>query len=432
MASPQTSVVVTGIGLRTGLGAGREVTWRRLRAGQSAARWLAHDPISAEPPYAAFPLERNYSDDWPDPVISVCETLVDEALTDSELPVSRDDIARRLDIDRIGILVGLSKGGVRTLARAREAFCARARPEVDRNADWLNYGSPSSAAAWIAREKGFRGPCLAPIAACATGLVAVLQGADLIRRGACDVALCGAADTSLEPLILAAFRQMRVLARVVEEPIRAVRPWDTNRSGFLVGEGGAILVLERSDHALGRGVRPYAEVVGGALGSDAYHMTDLNPDPTDLAALIRRALRSCEIEPSETDYINVHGTATRVNDPLECQAIRGALGPWADHVSCSANKSQIGHLLGAAGAAELAITCLAIRDGFVPPTLNLDHPDPVCDLDATPHVGRERSIRVALKLSIGFGGHLAAALLRKPQGLKRTPVAERQSAMALP
>jgi 3-oxoacyl-[acyl-carrier-protein] synthase II len=162
-------------------------------------------------------------------------------------------------------------------------------------------------------------------------------------------------------------------------------------------------------------VRPYAEFAGGAFGADAFHETALNPDPSGLAQLIVRAVENASTRPSEIDLVNVHGTATRANDPLECRALRRALGAHAERVSCSANKSQIGHLLGAAGAAELAITCLSVRDGFVPPTLNLDDADPACDLDATPHVGRERSIRAALKLSIGFGGHLAAAVVRRAE-----------------
>jgi 3-oxoacyl-[acyl-carrier-protein] synthase II len=229
----------------------------------------------------------------------------------------------------------------------------------------------------------------------------------------------GAGDASLDPMVLGAFRRMGVLARVDvragDDPGRAMRPWDRGRSGFLVGEGAAVLILERDDHAQARGVNPYAELAGGALGADAFHLTDLNPDPSGLAFVIGRALANAGVGAGEIDHVNVHGTATRTNDPLECRALRLALGPQADRVACSASKSQIGHLLGAAGAAELAITCLAIRHGFVPPTLNLDDPDPACDLDGTPQVGRPRAIGAALKLSIGFGGHLAVTVLKRSE-----------------
>jgi 3-oxoacyl-[acyl-carrier-protein] synthase II len=264
----------------------------------------------------------------------------------------------------------------------------------------------------LASRYGFRGPCVAPIAACATGLVAALQGAALIRRGACDVAVVGGADASLEPLLLAAFRRMKALARVDDDPKLALRPWDRDRSGFLVGEGAAVLVLERLDHAKGRGATVYAELAGGALGADAYHETGLDPDPSGLARVIGRALLDAGLEPSEIDAVNVHGTATLANDPLESRAIRRAFGDDADRLVCSSNKAQIGHLLGAAGSAELAIAGLSVFQGFMPPTLNLDHPDVACDLDGTPKVGRSLVIRGLLKLSLGFGGHFAAAVLK--------------------
>ncbi len=216
---------------------------------------------------------------------------------------------------------------------------------------------------------------------------------------------------------------MGVLARQNEgdDPGLAVRPWDRNRSGFLVGEGAAVLVLESEKHARARGVLPYAELCGGAFGADAFHMTDLNPDPMNLAGLIGRSLENAGVNTSEIDHVNVHGTATLVNDPLECQALRLTFGNHANKLACSANKAQIGHLLGAAGAVELAFTALAIRDGFAPPTVNLDDPDPLCDLDGTPNVGRSLTIRGALKLSIGFGGHLAAAVLKQADEPRRAP-----------
>jgi 3-oxoacyl-(acyl-carrier-protein) synthase len=241
--------------------------------------------------------------------------------------------------------------------------------------------------------------------------VAVLQGAEMIRHGVCDTVIAGSVDAALEPILLRAFRTMRVLAPAVGEPHAAIRPWDRERRGFLVGEGGAVFVMEREDRARARGVLPYAEVAGGAMGADAHHETSLNPDPTGLAHVLTSSLARAGVSPSEIDTINVHGTATRSNDILECRAIRRAFGTHAGGISCTANKGQIGHLLGAAGSAELAITCLSMRDGFVPPTVNLTDPDPLCDLDATPLVGRRRAIDAALKLSIGFGGHLVSAVL---------------------
>jgi len=357
------------------------------------------------PGHAGFPIIRPFPipPDL-DPALAYLDDAAAEALADARLVGP--------DPDRTAVLIGLSKGGVRSLARGLDLIRAGVGDDEALARAW-SQSWPSSGAARLAARYGFRGPCLAPVAACATGLVAVLRAADLIRRGDCDVALAGGADASLEPIILASFRRMKVLAGPGPDPARAVRPWDRRRSGFLVGEGSAILVLERLDGARARGARPYALVAGGAMGSMAHHPTAVDPDPSALAGAIRRALDAAGVGPSGLDAVNVHGTATPGNDSYECRALRMALGAEAGRPACSANKAQIGHLLGAAGSAELAIAALSVRDGFAPPTLNLDDPDPDCDLDGTPHVGRSVPIRALLKISIGFGGHLAVAVLRR-------------------
>jgi 3-oxoacyl-[acyl-carrier-protein] synthase II len=397
-------VVVTGIGLATGLGRSAGETWTNLRAGCRAFRVLDLPTAAGMPPYVGCPVDV--------PAPEILFGAAREACRDAGLMQAHEG-APVHDPDRSAVVIGMSKGDLGRLSRLHAALLGSDPDSGTRLEGWMS-AWPNGAAARVSREWDFRGPCLAPVAACATGLIAALQGAALIRRGVCDLAIVGAGDASLDPLVLGSFRRMGILARIGDDPCRAVRPWDRDRSGFLVGEGAAVLVLERDDLARARGVTPYAELAGGASGADAYHMTDLNPDPSGLASVIGRALAYSGVSVEEIDHVNVHGTATRTNDPLECRAIRLALGPHADRVACSANKSQIGHLLGAAGAAELAITCLAIHHGFVPPTLNLTDPDPACDLDGTPQVGRTRVIGAALKLSIGFGGHLAAAVLKRP------------------
>lgn len=383
-------VVVTGLGLASGLGTDARSTWEAIQQGRSCLVRLPGSGLIGGP--AANP-------DDPEP----CSTILASALIEA-LATARVDRRSLQGSERVAILIGQSKGRVRTLT---QSFQGRSPAE-----DWP-LGWPDSGSIQVQAILGSIGPLFSPVAACATGLVAVLQGVNLIQWGEADLAIAGAVDASLEPLLLAAFRNMKVLARH-EDPARAVRPWDSRRNGFAVGEGGAVFVLERADRAEARGVRPIAEVAGGALGGDGHHITDQDPDPANLAGLIERALDRAGVAPSEIDHVNVHGTATRSNDPLECRAIRRALGRFADRVSCSASKAQIGHLLGAAGAAELAVACLAIRDQFAPPTINLDDPDPACDLDGTPHVGKPRDIRAALKISLGFGGHLAVAVLKRP------------------
>jgi 3-oxoacyl-[acyl-carrier-protein] synthase II len=384
-------VVITGLGLVTGLGNDAETTWAAVRRGRTGLRLVE---IPGAPTVVASPFAGPVPDGV-DPTYAIQALSEEEALRSAGF----DTAAWPYRAERVATLIGLSKGRVRGLSR-------------NEGSAWLQ-SWPGDGPRFSRARCSLLGPSSAPVAACATGLVAVLQGANLVRWGDCDAALAGAVDASLEPVLIAAFRNMKVLARG-DDPARAVRPWDRRRAGFSIGEGAALFVLERADRAEARGATPIVEVAGGAIGSDAYHITDLNDDATNLAGLIGRALDDAGVATQEVDYVNVHGTATPANDPLECRALRMALGRHADRVSCSANKAQVGHLLGAAGAAELALTCLAVRDQFAPPTLNLDDPDPACDLDGTPHVGRPRDIRVALKLSIGFGGHLAAAVLRRP------------------
>ena len=414
-SDPAGTIVISGIGLATALGRCRDETWAGIRAGRSGACRL--DEYASElTGHAGFPLCET-PQRLPLPgLLGWCRVLAHEALVDAGLQTSYPDLD--VDLDRVGVLVGLSKGELSRLGKVEELT----HTGIDGSGPGSRWEAisrywpdswPNAGAAAIAAHFELRGPCLAPIAACATGLVAALQGADLIRRGACDVALVGSVDLSLDPLVLGAFRRMKVLARVGDDPTQAVRPWSRDRSGFLVGEGGAILVLERLESVRARGGTAYAELVGGAIGSDAFHETNLSSDPTGFARLITRALRNSGVEPAEVAHVNVHGTATGSNDPLECRALRLAFGTAAERLACSASKAQVGHLLGAAGSVELALTALAVRDGFVPPTLNLDDPDPACDLDGTPHQGRSLDVPAALKLSLGFGGHLAAAVLRR-------------------
>jgi 3-oxoacyl-(acyl-carrier-protein) synthase len=346
--------------------------------------------------------------------------VVDEAIADARADLFRGS-------ERLGVVVGLSKGWIEGLSQLSDRLGPPGKPVPLATSSappppWHGCW-PGGGAARISATVPALGPALAPIAACATGLVTVLQGAELIRSGVCDAVLAGAVDASLHPLILGAFERLGVLARVdPEDPGGAIRPWDRTRSGFLPAEGGAIFVLERAG-LRARSAPAYAEIRGGALGADAYHITGLDPDPAPLARLIRRALASTSTEPAEVGHINVHATATEVNDPLECQAIRQALGQEADRVICTASKPQIGHLLGAAGAVELAICCLSLRDQILPPLLNLRAPDLGCDLRSSPVALRDVRFSTALKLSLGFGGHLAAVVLhREPEAIQTTSV----------
>jgi 3-oxoacyl-(acyl-carrier-protein) synthase len=281
---------------------------------------------------------------------------------------------------------------------------------------------PDTPALAVAARLGAQGPALCPVAACATGLASLQRAADLIREGVCDIVLAGSTDASLTPLVVASFQRLGVLARG-PDAASAGRPFDVRRNGFVIGEGAAVLVLENRDHAIARNASAYAEWLAGASLADAAGLTHLDPTGAGLTRLIRDVLVRGGVAPHAVDYINLHGTGTRENDVCETRGIRSALGTSADRPGCSSLKGAIGHLLGAAGSVETACTLLAMRDGVIPPTINLEQPDPECNLDYTPETARPAALRTALKLSLGFGGHLTAALLgRRDDFAWRSPV----------
>ncbi|HID23626.1 MAG TPA: beta-ketoacyl-[acyl-carrier-protein] synthase family protein, partial [Planctomycetaceae bacterium] len=318
--------------------------------------------------------------------------------------------------DRVGCVLGTGKGGLQSFTRLwHDLRNERGLGETTTRdpTEWF-YCWPNAAAAVVSHVFGLRAVAVCPVAACATGLASVAYAADLIREGRCDVVLAGSADASLHPSLLAAYRRLGVLARAFEEPSRAVRPFDRNRNGFLVGEGAGMLVLERWEHAQQRGATPYAEWVGWAGATDVHGLIALDANGTALAQLLQRLLEQTQLSWDEVDYINLHGTATRLNDLCETRAVKAAFGRHAPHLSCSGLKGALGHLLGAAGSVELAATALAIRDRIIPPTVNLFEPDDLCDLDYTAGTARSRRIENAIKISLGFGEGLGVEACTEP------------------
>jgi 3-oxoacyl-[acyl-carrier-protein] synthase II len=376
MSAP--GIVITGLGLCTPLGVDRETTWRRLLAGESGMSWLDEERRWAG--------GRAEVDAHEGRVAALAERVACEAWHDSGLAGSD------LESERLGCSFGTSKGELCDLLRGSTS-------------PWIDLW-PSGAAARLAARWNCRGPVAAPVAACATGLVACIQAAAWIRAGLCDVVLAGSADASLFPAVCGSFQRLGVLAKSGDDPSTACRPFDRRRGGFLIGEGAACLVLERRDHAAARGQSWYGEWIDGRLGCDPTGLTNSDPHGQSLARLLADVVRE---SPRPPDYVNLHGTATKFNDVAECRAVRAALGTAADTVRCSGMKGSLGHLLGAAGSVELALTLLALRDQVVPPTVNLVEPDPECDLDLTPGAARRMPIATALKVSSGFGGHLAVA-----------------------
>jgi 3-oxoacyl-(acyl-carrier-protein) synthase len=337
--------------------------------------------------------------------IPLCRQAAAEALSDARIHFAS------IDRDRTGCSIGAHMGDTDYVLERLEIQHALSPASKQ---PWWHQWLPNTACAVVAREFGLGGPSLSNSTACASGTIAILKAVRAIRDRQCDVALAGSSE-AIHPLFAAGFYNMGVLAEH-EDPLQACRPFDRNRNGFVMGEGAAMFVLERLAHAKRRGAAIYAELLGGRMLSDARHITSLDADSDSLVELIRGTLSSSGVAPRDIAYINAHGTGTQQNDVLETRGIRTAFGRAADSVCVSATKSMLGHLVNASGSVELAIMTLALRDGFAPPTLNLTDPDPECDLDCIPLVGRVRPFEHAMKLSIAFGGHLAAVVLRRWTG----------------
>jgi 3-oxoacyl-[acyl-carrier-protein] synthase II len=444
-------VFVTGIGLSTPLAATREESWQRLQRGDRALDWLASSDDRFLPNSAggAFRLPPDLADrlvelDRRDLIPLLIEPANALAVATAMEAVEHSGIDwASVDKTRVGCVVGTSKGGVHSmhaLARASNETSGQGSTKSNVVVDW-NLIAPNAPALIVSSLLDCQGACIAPVTACATGMSALLRAAMLIQTGECDVVVAGSTDASLTPSVLASFRRLGVLAngfsnrdgkatetriqKSCDEPIKgladsrtrtadpryAVAPFDKDRSGFLVGEGGALLVMESEDHVRQRSGSPMAEWLGSGMASDAAGLTQLESDPASLTWLIRNLIDRTQTVP---DYIGLHGTATKINDRCESLAVQDALGDRVDSVVCSSIKGSIGHLLGAAGSVELAVAVLALRDQVAPPNVNLVEPTHECTLNLVRDIAQPKSIQTAMKLSLGFGGHLIAAMIGRP------------------
>ncbi len=397
-------IVITGIGMVTAVGDDRESSWRAVQMGKSGIRRLTG--IAGIPDGLLLGATVDIETQYPGQLknIPLTRATATEALADSLLDLET------IDRDRFGCSIGAHMGDddfVTARLGRHELIPWGKRP-------WFKQWLPNTACAEVAQKLDLRGPRLSNSTACATGTIAFLKAIRAIRDGQCDITLAGSSE-AIHPLFAAGFYSMGVLAEH-HDPSQASRPFDAERNGFVMGEGAAMFVLERLSHACARRATIYAEVLGGRMLSDGRHVTSLDADNNSLVELIGGSLRVSGVAPHNIAYVNAHGTGTKQNDVMETRGIRRAFGRAADSVCVSANKSTIGHLVNASGSVELALTTLALRDGFAPPTMNLTHPDPECDLDCLPLMGRAQPFEHAIKLSIAFGGHLAAVVLRRWDG----------------
>lgn len=330
-----------------------------------------------------------------------------QAVEDAGLEITEDN---RYDI---ACIVGSGIGGISSILESFRAFLERGVKAV--SPLMVPMMLPDAPSSKITMEYGLRGPNFALSTACATGNNCIGEATELIRRGQSKVAIAGSTEAGLVDVAIASFNNMTAISRRNDAPERASRPFDVDRDGFVVAEGSALLVLEELEHALARGAKIYAEIIGYGHTSDAYHVTAPLETGEGAAKAIELALENAQLTPRDLDYINAHGTSTPLNDKSETLAIKRALGEQAYEVPISSTKSVTGHLMGAAGAVEAVFTIMALNENFVPPTINLDNPDPECDLNYTPHVGVKRDIQYAMSNSFGFGGHNAVLIFSKYQ-----------------
>ncbi len=402
--------VVTGLGAVTPLGIGVNAFWDGMTAGRSGIRQIEH--------FDASDLDVRIAGEVPDfePKDFIDAKMVRrmdrfaqfavaasrEALADAGLEVTDDNR------ERVGVMMNTGGGGIPTIAHDVRVMQESGPRRV--SSLLIPLFAPNMASCQVAIAFGVHGPTVTSVAACAAGVQAFVDAVYMIERGDADVVITGGTEAGIIPVAIAGLSNMRALSKRNDEPEKASRPFDLDRDGFVFSEGAAVAILESEEHAARRGANAIAYAHGGTYTSDAFHITAPDPTGRGACAAMTGAMRRAEVDPNDVDYIAAHATSTNIGDIAETNAIKQAFGDHAREVSISANKSMLGHLLGAAGAVSSLACILAIRDGIIPPTINLDTPDPECDLDYTPNVAKQREVKVALANGFGFGGQNASAV----------------------
>ena len=406
-------VVITGIGLVSSLGIGTAATWQALLAGTSGVTRVTKFDITA---YAAQiaaevkgfdPLNFVEKKD-----VKKMDVFIQYALAASQFAM--DDSGLRITPENapdVGVFIGSGIGGFQTIEREHSALLAGGPRKI--SPFFIPSAIINLASGQVSIRFGAKGPNLASCTACSASAHAIGDSFEIIKRGDADVMITGGSEAAITPMSLGGFAALRALSTRNDEPHRASRPFDKDRDGFVIGEGAGTLILEELGHATRRGARIYAEIVGYGMSGDAYHITAPSEDGEGGVRVMRMAVKKAGIQPDQVDYINAHGTSTPYNDKLETLAIKKLFGDHARKLAISSTKSMTGHLLGGAGGLEAGISALAVFHQIVPPTINLDQPDPECDLDYVPCTSRPMPITYALSNSFGFGGTNAALLFKK-------------------
>lgn len=406
-------VVVTGMGCLTPVGNDLKTTWENIKAGRSGiAPITLFDASSLETRFAGEVKGFNAKDHFEpkearrlERFIQLAVVAAREAIADSGLEIDERNN------ERVAVVIGSGIGGALSIADHTRVYDAKGPKRV--SPIFVPMALIDSAAGMVAIDKQIKGPNLAVVSACATGTNSIGEAAELIKRGDADAVVCGGVEAALSPLTFAGFNVMGALSTRNDDPATACRPFDATRDGFVMSEGTGIVVLEHEDHAKARGAKIYGEIKGYGTSADAVHFAAPDADGAGIARSMKWALRKAHLEPRDIEYINAHGTGTKLNDPTETNAIKQVFGEEAYNIPVSSTKSMIGHMLGGSGAIESILCLLALRDNVLPPTMHLNTPDPACDLDYVPNCARPKKLNVALSNSMGLGGHNASIILSR-------------------
>ncbi len=407
-------VVITGMGAITPIGIGKDDFWKALIEGKNGIEKITHfDPTDYSAQIAAEVKNFNAEDFMDKKESKRMDNYTQFSLAASKLAIEDSKIdLEKINRDRFGVIIGSGIGGMETLHSQYEKFFDKGPSRI--SPFFIPMIIPNMAAGQVAIEFKLRGPAICIATACATGTNCIGEAFKLIQRGGADCVLAGGAEASISPAPIAGFCAMKALCTDHnDDPSHASRPFDKNRSGFVMGEGSGVVVLENLDHAKARGAHIYAEVIGYGVNCDAYHITSPAPHGEFQAKCMQLAIDDAGINPNEIDYINAHGTSTKMNDEGESEAIKTVFGEHAKNLSVSSIKSMIGHLLGAAGGVECIATALTIENDLIPPTINYETPDENMDLDYVPNKSKSKVVNKAISNSFGFGGHNACILLQK-------------------
>lgn len=406
-------VVITGVGAVTPVGIGAETTWQALLAGQSGIRRIqAWDPGNLEVQIAGEVQGFNAKDHMDFKLAKRMDRFAQfgvaaarEAIEQSGLVIDENNS------ERVAVVVNTGGGGIPTIEHDVNAMHDRGQKYV--SPLLIPLFAPNMASCQISIAYGIHGPSITSAAACASGIQAFIDAYHMFQRDEADVILTGGTESGITPVAVAGLANMHALSKRNDDPAGASRPFDSDRDGFVFSEGGVVFVLETEEHAINRGASIIAEVHGGAYTSDAFHITAPHPEGRGAATAMRKALERANFQPNDVDYVAAHATATNIGDIAETNALKSVFGDHAYKLAISANKSMVGHLLGAAGAVSSLGCVMAIRDNMVHPTINLHNPDPACDLDYVPNVKRELPVNVALANGFGFGGQNAVAIFSR-------------------